>query len=750
MPYPRKPEHTSTTTPAKPTSSDLDQPPPTQIAANDRKSKCQQNSGRGRGADGQPALLAVESNRSLWELAERRQFVGWKYAPNPDGGKPKKPPINPHTGKYANDTAPETWGTFAEAERAAIRYGLAGAGFVFTPEDPYAGVDLDNCRNPETGELEPWAERVVEAFDSYAEVSPSGTGVKIICRGRLPEWAGSRRGTVEVYDQAQYFTLTGRALEPGTPIRGAQRKLEALCRKLWPEPEESPTPHSPGPVRTVELEDEELLERARRARNGWKFASLFDRGEATRYRSRSEADMDLCGLLAFWTNRDAERMDRLFRRSALMRQKWERGDYSRHTIERAITGCKSGYTPRPEALPEIGEAIRKLQAWAEREPWTGKGGPTDWKAFGYLLNTGGGYGRARRGGIEVSAAQRDIALAIGQARSSAKRSMERLEAERRIEVLDPGSAKHPARILIRYLPESVHIEKNPPEPPPVFNMDRLRELLFKVRNPPPDMPPYDRDGRRITPTRSELLSPLGGLGALVIEKLALSPGLTGSQLAKRLGRRREKVEPVLLALLGPGLIVEASGVYRAPADLLERLELELERSGCNKAERRDRRRYEADRAARLVFDRERLEPAPEPVPHREPVITDASDPDQFRALAALLRSGPADSRPALAHAQRTRRNARRLRRKLDRESGGYERRRDGARMSPAAFLRSELRGVTAMGYPEMRRRWKAIGGNPETLDGAIAAGPYRLRREPMDFNRTYVYPGVTLVKRRAA
>jgi hypothetical protein len=362
--------------------------------------------------------------------------------------------------------------------------------------------------------------------------------------------------------------------------------------------------------------------------------------------------MDLCGLLAFWTNRDAERMDRLFQRSALIRQKWERGDYRRRTIERAITGCKSGYTPRPKALPEIGEAIRKLQAWAEQEPWTGKGGPTDWKAFGYLLNTGGGYGRARRGGIEVSAAQRDIALAIGQARSSAKRSMERLEAERRIEVLDPGSAKHPARILIRYLPESVHIEKNPPEPPPVFNMDRLRELLFKVRNPPPDMPPYDRDGRRITPTRSELLSPLGGLGALVIEKLALSPGLTGSQLAKRLGRRREKVEPVLLALLGPGLIVEASGVYRAPADLLERLELELERSGCNKAERRDRVRYEDDRRARRQFAQERREPArgpdgltedlerveAEPAEVFAPQVTDHTDPKQFRELAALIRS----------------------------------------------------------------------------------------------------------------
>jgi hypothetical protein len=63
-------------------------------------------------------------------------------------------------------------------------------------------------------------------------------------------------------------------------------------------------------------------------------------------------------------------------------------------------------------------------------------------------------------------------------------------------------------------------------------------------------------------------------------------------------------------------------------------------------------------------------------------------------------------------------------------------------MSPAAFLRSEQRGVSGMGYPEMLRRWKALGGKAETLEEAISAGPYRLKREPMDFNRTYVYPAV--------
>jgi hypothetical protein len=119
------------------------------------------------------------------------------------------------------------------------------------------------------------------------------------------------------------------------------------------------------------------------------------------------------------------------------------------------------------------------------------------------LNTGGGYGRVRRGGIEVSVAQRDIAVAIEQAPSSTKRSLERLQAGRRIKILDPGDTKRPAKILIRHLPESVHIEKTP-SAPPVFYMHRLRELLLKVRNPAADMPDYDRNGRRISPAKSEL------------------------------------------------------------------------------------------------------------------------------------------------------------------------------------------------------------------------------------------------------
>ncbi|MDP9478029.1 MAG: hypothetical protein M3R38_20505, partial [Actinomycetota bacterium] len=70
--------------------------------------------------------------------------------------------------------------------------------------------------------------------------------------------------------------------------------------------------------------------------------------------------------------------------------------------------------------------------------------------------------------------------------------------------------------------------------------------------------------------------------------------------------------------------------------------------------------------------------------------------------------------------------------------------------SPAVFLRSELRGVSGMRYREMLRRWKELGGEPETLEGAIYAGPYRFKRERSDFNQPYVYPGAALLNMGAA
>jgi primase-polymerase (primpol)-like protein len=99
--------------------------------------------------------------------------------------------------------------------RACKEHGYGGIGFVFTPEDDLCGVDLDGCLDPETGEIEGWAQEIIEELDSYTEISPSGTGVHVLVRGTLP--AGrNRKGRFEAYDRGRYFTVTGRHLA-GTP-----------------------------------------------------------------------------------------------------------------------------------------------------------------------------------------------------------------------------------------------------------------------------------------------------------------------------------------------------------------------------------------------------------------------------------------------------------------------------------------------------------------------------------------------------
>ncbi len=138
------------------------------------------------------------------ELRQRRQWVVWKLEER-DGKPTKVPYIAGGSGK-ASSTDSLTWRSFEEAVQALETGRYNGIGFVFSSGDPFAGVDLDDCRDPETGELEEWAAKIVEAFGSYAEVSQSGTGVHIIVMGKAPN---KKRGKVEAYSSERYFTMTG-------------------------------------------------------------------------------------------------------------------------------------------------------------------------------------------------------------------------------------------------------------------------------------------------------------------------------------------------------------------------------------------------------------------------------------------------------------------------------------------------------------------------------------------------------------
>ncbi|GGL36084.1 hypothetical protein GCM10009037_19520 [Halarchaeum grantii] len=293
------------------------------------------------------------------ELCEREQWVGWWVEER--GGKETKVPVNAETGGFGSATDAVTW-TDATTAVDAVESGEAdGVGFVFTDDDPLVGVDLDDCRDPETGAVEEDARDIVERLDSYTEVSPSGTGFHVLVEGELPE-GRNRRGSVECYETARFFTVTGDHVD-ATPTRIARRQdaLRGIHREyVQPGDEDGATDdvaaapvESSGdatPMSDVDLEDEELLEKAMAASNGGKFKRLWN-GRFGGYDSQSEADMAFCCLLAFWTGGDQAQMDRLFRESGLLREKWDEvhyadgSAYGEKTIERAVQQTSEFYDP---------------------------------------------------------------------------------------------------------------------------------------------------------------------------------------------------------------------------------------------------------------------------------------------------------------------------------------------------------------------------------------------------------------------
>lgn len=303
----------------------------------------------------QHGLGCIELSDIPEELRNRPQWVAWVSRYRGEGRKPAKAPYNAVTGDTASHSDPDTWSGFDIALSFAKEEGLSGIGFAFSADDPYAGVDLDNCRDLETGDLEPWAEAVVAFLNSYTEVSPSATGVKVFLKGRLPADRHVKRvkvgrtneKAIEMYDRERYFTVTGQHLD-GTArtIEERQDELSLLQSFFLPPPEQRVSAPEPNPNR--EIPDDELLAKAFSSRCGLEIRKLWQ-GDWAGYPSPSEADQALCKHLAFWTGGDQERMDALFRQSGLYRDKWDEvhsGDgrtYGEVTIAKGIQYARHFY-----------------------------------------------------------------------------------------------------------------------------------------------------------------------------------------------------------------------------------------------------------------------------------------------------------------------------------------------------------------------------------------------------------------------
>lgn len=295
-------------------------------------------------------------------LKRLRQWVGFALLPpRTPGEKPRKVPKDPRTGRNASTTNARTWGSFSEASSAVARFGLAGVGFVFT-DSGFTGVDFDYCRDAETGVIEHGVLSQVRELASYTEISPTGTGIHVIVRGNLPG-KGIKVGKVEVYDNGRFFTVTGKRV-PDTPAEIADRS--AQISKFYENLEASrstarlnspraksrdsgsgPTQHD-AVVHMKLLED--ALDRSKKLRALW-------HGDHTAYLSQSDADLALCSLLRRICSNDPVQMDSMFRRSGLMRKKWDerRGEktYGQRTIEKSCASSSSRRYKPDSASSEI-------------------------------------------------------------------------------------------------------------------------------------------------------------------------------------------------------------------------------------------------------------------------------------------------------------------------------------------------------------------------------------------------------------
>jgi putative DNA primase/helicase len=269
------------------------------------------------------------------ELLERDQWVVWRLEER-DGTTTKVPYQAARPRSLASTTDPATWGKFEAASVVASNDKFDGIGYVFSPDDPYFGLDLDESLS----EADKGA--IMNALDTYAERSVSGNGYHVIGRGSL-SGNGRHPHGLGVFDRSRYFVMTGEHVQ-GTPatIEERQAQLDQVLAEFLPQRQAVAIARAP-----VGLDDQELLERARTARNGADFERLWS-GDTSGYASRSEADLALCSMLAFWTGPDAAALDRLFRSSGLMREKWQRPDYRARTIEKALSGRSEYFEPHRE------------------------------------------------------------------------------------------------------------------------------------------------------------------------------------------------------------------------------------------------------------------------------------------------------------------------------------------------------------------------------------------------------------------
>ena len=335
-----------------------------------------------------PKELEPLRNRKIWLCYP----LIWNDKKHNGVGGYDKPPVNPYTLRDGSSTDSARWATFDECNaqigkpatvfyknKEYITQPVAGVGLVLEAAG-ILGIDFDHViKRDSDGKvvaISKEAQKIWQYVDSYTEVSVSGTGVHILVVGKKPDKEVCRvandDGTeYEMYDSGRYFTLSGNALKGCGKIAQRDEQVKKVYDFILQRRQEQAAARSSvvsctstggrGLRVSPDESDHELWAKMFNSRYGAQIKALYDGDTSSFGGDESRADLALCNHLAYWTNNDESRIDKMFRESGLMRKKWERADYRARTISLALKDKSTYHEYTPEEKKRYAQMKEKQE-----------------------------------------------------------------------------------------------------------------------------------------------------------------------------------------------------------------------------------------------------------------------------------------------------------------------------------------------------------------------------------------------------
>ena len=255
------------------------------------------------------------------EMREKKRWCYFKAIPTVNGTIDKLILSPVGEGKErARCNNENDWTTLDDAIKMAVKQNATGVTYILRKDDNITCIDLDHCLNDDGEFIKETQKNIAEQFNgTYQEKSVSGHGVHIFFKGNLPVNAKKYTKEIEAYDDVRMICITGNVLNDAPPkLADCQSQLDDIVEKYLKR--EPIKPIISKPTKTLNLSDNELIDKIEKSKGGIKFRQLMS-GNPGRNKPSGEpdwsfGDVSLCCILAFWT-RDEGQIDRIYRQSAL-------------------------------------------------------------------------------------------------------------------------------------------------------------------------------------------------------------------------------------------------------------------------------------------------------------------------------------------------------------------------------------------------------------------------------------------------